>query len=236
MKNIFPFFKHTIEGSYVPKIMRFNRIACAIINKYFPPLFNNTEFHETIIDACINKTSETNQLKDEIELLGMVRMTKRWEKASETSVFDFPKLSMEDLKRITLGSYQITIAEKYVEQHIKEHSQFGIFIHRENEEIIRAKIQSRFSNSKIHNTWVKFDKESDGYDAIKGLYCTCKVGERTLGCCSHLAAVIRYLGYDRHQPIKPISRVMAPWDAIDCRVNGNELDVDEDDVISIRLL
>lgn len=33
VKNMFPFFKHTIEGTYVPKIMRFNRVACAIIPK-----------------------------------------------------------------------------------------------------------------------------------------------------------------------------------------------------------
>lgn len=214
---MFPFFKHTIEGTYVPKIMRFNRIACAIINKYCPPLFTNTEFHETIINACRLKTSENNKLKEEIGRLGIVRMTKRWERASATTLSDFPKLSMEDLKRITLGSYQIAIAEKYIDQHMKESSEFGIFIHRVNTDIIRAKIQSRFSTSKQHNTWVKFDNQTHGYDAIKGLYCSCKVGERTLGCCSHLTCVIRYLGYDRHQPPKPISRLVASWNAIDCR-------------------
>lgn len=206
--------------------MRFNRIACAIINKYFPPLFQNKEFHQTIIDICKRKGSEANILKEEIERLGIVRMTKRWEKASASTICDFPKLTMDDLKRLTLGSYQIQMAEKYITQHLNENSEFGIFVYRANTEIIRAKIQSRFSNSKTHNTWVKFDKEINGFDSIKGLYCTCKVGERTLGCCSHLASVLRYLGYDRYQPPKPVYRTIAPWNAVDCRDNADS-DVEE---------
>lgn len=141
-KNVFPFFKHMIEGTYVPKIMRFNRVACAILNKYFLPLFANNEFHKTIADVSRNQYPKFNQLKKEIEELGIQRMTSKWEKASENMVSSFPELTLDDLKRITLGSYQITIAGKYIEQHMKEDSHFGIFIHRANAEIIRAKIQS----------------------------------------------------------------------------------------------
>jgi hypothetical protein len=36
IKNVFPWFKHTIEANYIPKIMRFNRIACSIMNAFFP--------------------------------------------------------------------------------------------------------------------------------------------------------------------------------------------------------
>ncbi len=149
IKNVFPFFKHTIEGSYVPKIMRFNRIACSIINCYFPPLFKDKDFHDIILEETSNLTDDSNQLKEEIERLGIQRMTARWEKATERSVPDFPVLSMNDLKRLTLGTYQIQIAEKYIDHHMKGDKQFGIFLHREVEGLIRAKIQSRFSRSKI---------------------------------------------------------------------------------------
>lgn len=230
VKNIFPFFKHTIEGPYVPKIMRFNRIACAIINKYFPPLFSNQEFHDVISEVSTDLTSQTNDLKGQIEQLGLKRMTTRWEKASESSVVDFPKLSMEDLKRITLGTYQIKIAKKYIGHHMKESSQFGIFIHRENTGLIRARIQSRFSRSKTHDAWVKFETTENGYKAITGLYCTCKVGERTLGCCSHLTSIIRYLGFDRHQPEKPKTFSRLAWDAIDCNaIDCNDSDTSSDE-------
>lgn len=227
VKNVFPFFKHTIEGTYVPKIMRFNRIACAIINKYFPPLFRNDEFHDIISDAVINQTVNINELKEEIERLGIKRMSPRWKVASENTILDFPRLSMADLKRITLGSYQLKMAEKYTQQHMKKNSNFAIFVHRDNHELVRSQIQSRFSKSKVHNSWVKFDAKQNGYGSIAGLYCTCKVGERTLGCCSHLASIVRYLGFDRHQPPPTISRMRMAWDAIDCNENessGHETD------------
>lgn len=217
IKNVFPFFKHTIEGPYVPKIMRFNRIACAIINAYFPPLFKNEEFHH-IITEHVNQENSTkeNKLKIEIEELGIQRMSTRWEKASESTITDFPRLTMDDLKKITLGSYQIKMAEKYIQQHMKDNSDFTIYVHRHNQQIIRTQIQSRFSNAKLHSAWVKFDANQSGCDSIKGLYCTCKVGERTLGCCSHLTAVVRYLGYQRYEPVLVAPRSRIPWNAIDC--------------------
>lgn len=231
IKNVFPFFKHTIEGTYVPTIMRFNRIACAIMNKYFPLLSNNKEFHDVISEVCENEVAQSNELKEEIDELGLRRMTIRWQKASASSVLDFPKLSMDDLKRITLGTFQIKIAERYVDSHLRCDSEFGIFIHREKEDIIRTRIQSRFSKSKSHDAWVKFDKNVNGSDAIKGLYCSCKVGERTLGCCSHLTAVLRYLGFDRYQAKTKTFRSQFAWDAIDCGECSDEtIDSDENDM------
>lgn len=225
VKNVFPFFKHTIEGTYVPKIMRFNRIACAIMNAFFPPLFQNKEFHDVISNVVKSHNAEINTLKTEIESLGIQRMSTRWEIATTGAVADFPKLSMDDLKRITLGSYQIKMAERYIQQHMKNSSDFIIYVHRENHEIIRSKIQSRFSKSKVHNAWVKFDKNNNGHASITGLYCTCKVGERTLGCCSHLATVVRYFGYERYQPVRAVFRSQSAWDAIDCA----EYDISDDE-------
>lgn len=232
VKNVFPFFKHTIEGTYVPKIMRFNRIVCAMLNKYFPPLLANKDFHDIISEVSTSHTQQTNSLKEEIESLGLKRMTTRWEKASASSVPDFPKLSMDDMKRITLGTYQIKIAEKYIECHMKDSSEFGIFIHRDTDGIIRAKIQSRFSRSKTHDAWVKYDKNESGYEAIEGLYCSCKVGERTLGCCSHLTAVVRYLGFDRHQLPKTRMFSRYAWDAIDCNDSDDSSGDESDEIVS----
>lgn len=53
-------------------------------------------------------------------------------------------------------------------------------------------------------------------EGIKGRYCSCKVGERTFGCCSHITAVVRFLSYDRHQPQVQKVRTKTPWNVIDC--------------------
>ena len=43
------------------------------------------------------------------------------------------------------------------------------------------------------------DVERD-HEHIEGWYCTCQSGARTLGTCAHVAAVLWYMGFARHQP------------------------------------
>jgi hypothetical protein len=59
---------------------------------------------------------------------------------------------------------------------------------------------------------------------------------RTLGTCSHITSVIKYLSYDRYQPEKVITRTENPWDAIDCELESeseeeeeNETDLENDE-------
>ena len=59
-------------------------------------------------------------------------------------------------------------------------------------------MHSRYSNSKIHKCFVEYDPEKVSEESILGWYCTCQSGARTLGCCCHVAAVIWFLGYSRH--------------------------------------
>ncbi|RNA23239.1 Cysteinyl-tRNA cytoplasmic [Brachionus plicatilis] len=46
------------------------------------------------------------------------------------------------------------------------------------------------------NVYVYLNKDDK---AIQGWVCECKVGLRTLGCCSHITAVIYYLSYGKYQ-------------------------------------
>lgn len=39
-----------------------------------------------------------------------------------------------------------------------------------------------------------------GQGLISRYYCTCRSGARTLGCYAHIASVLWFLGYARHQP------------------------------------
>jgi hypothetical protein len=44
------------------------------------------------------------------------------------------------------------------------------------------------------------DDVDDEREVILGYYCTCRSGARTVGTCAHVASVLWYLGYARHQP------------------------------------
>ena len=38
---------------------------------------------------------------------------------------------------------------------------------------------------------------------ITGVYCTCKSGARVVGSCSHVASILWYLGFARHEDYQP---------------------------------
>ena len=42
--------------------------------------------------------------------------------------------------------------------------------------------------------WVKI-----AVDLVEAWYCTCRSGSRAVGMCSHVAAIVWYLSYARHQ-------------------------------------
>jgi hypothetical protein len=84
LKNVFIFFKHTIEGGYGPeKIMRLVRIACSIFNKFFPLLNPHKEFQDLIADEVETHTNNVNLLKMELEAKKLVRKSeKKWQKTT----------------------------------------------------------------------------------------------------------------------------------------------------------
>ncbi|VDI42280.1 Hypothetical predicted protein [Mytilus galloprovincialis] len=55
------------------------------------------------------------------------------------------------------------------------------------------KLQSRHISSKCYRVWVKYDDIS-----VVGWYCQCKAGSRVVGTCSHVTALIWYLGIGKY--------------------------------------
>lgn len=42
----------------------------------------------------------------------------------------------------------------------------------------------------------------DELSPIQSYYCTCKSDARTLGSCAHVASVLSFLGFARHQDVR----------------------------------
>ena len=74
---------------------------------------------------------------------------------------------------------------------------YRISIFKEDPGLIRARIQTRHVSAKKYILLISFNEHAT--PPINDWYCQCKVGSRTVGCCAHVAAVLRYLGYQRHQ-------------------------------------
>ena len=156
-------------------------------------------------ELTVSRMSTSNSLEERAK--NEPWMTKRlnWRSISEVLLPSFPRLTEEDLKEIALGSYQLQLAREYTNQHVKKKSPYQIQIHhdKEDENIIRVKIGSRMSSHSMHNALIEFVPFSVGPSSIKGKYCSCKVGSRTVGLCAHLCSVIWFLSYARHRDFSP---------------------------------
>lgn len=168
------------------------RIGCALINCFCPPLSTHSPKHDKIAERALELVDQENVLQKRVEVEKMDRRTQEWKKASLDQFPEFPKLSIEDMEDITLGVYQIGLAKRYATLHMKNSTNFEIKLNSEFPNIVRAKIESRFTANKAHDLWIEYssDPNDEGADAIKGFYCKCKQGARTLGCCSHICTVI----------------------------------------------
>jgi len=116
-----------------------------------------------------------NDLQKKVEDKRWLRKTTIWEKMEATSIRDFPRLTLEDLHRITIGIYQIKQAASYTRKHMAENGNYVLYVHKQEADILRVKLQSRHTSSKQYQLWIRYEK--NGSDPIKGWYCQCKTGE-----------------------------------------------------------
>jgi hypothetical protein len=109
------------------------------------------------------------------------------------AIKDFPILSISDFTEMNFGSYQLKQAKSYVFEHMDNDGAFRVRITKSNADIMRASVQSRHTNAKKYDVWIQYTSSK-----VTGWYCTCKGGSRGLGCCAHVAAIVWFLGYARH--------------------------------------
>lgn len=90
------------------KLELFFKIACAISNAYFKPLLQETEEHRYYAEEILRKACMDNELQKKIEPIE--RREVCWELVADHSLVDFPFLTLDDLRKITLGPYQLDMA------------------------------------------------------------------------------------------------------------------------------
>ena len=93
-----------------------------------------------------------------------------------------------------LFPYQIRKARDCAAEHINQNGDFSFQVSKLQDGILRCRVQSRHVNATKYKLAVQYNATS-----VLGYCCTCSVGKRTLSCCSHITAVIWYLGCARYQ-------------------------------------
>ncbi|CAC5382290.1 unnamed protein product [Mytilus coruscus] len=69
---------------------------------------------------------------------------------------DFPVLSMDKLREITMGVYQLKQAPNYVREHEGEDGKFELYVCKIKENLLKIKIQSRHSNKLSHTVFISY--------------------------------------------------------------------------------
>ena len=116
------------------------------------------------------------------------------------SIVDFPDLTDEEqLKIFFTSSYQLKQAVSYLAEMLDEADTMNLKCHRDNTNILKLQVQSRHSNANKYRCYIDYVSNSHGVEGIKRHYCECKSGARTVGCCSHIAAVLYFLANARYR-------------------------------------
>ncbi len=201
VKNKFDFFDNVIPNSYLPMMKGVVRIACALINKFGKPLLIESEKHQKILKEVESRLEMPNLMADKVKEFEL-KKNKKWMKATSGEVIGFPRLSEDDIWQISLGPYQIKKGQRYTERDLKLDPLYRVLIHKEQDGLVRIKLQSKYRRAVTHNLWVEFcdDPKREPANRILGYFCYCEQGARNLGCCAHVAAVLLYLGRDAYDP------------------------------------
>ncbi|KYN18648.1 hypothetical protein ALC57_09030 [Trachymyrmex cornetzi] len=219
IKSIFKFFGGTIIMPHAINLRDFYHIAGAIINRYHGPITMDNatvEFARTLL----HRFKEINVVQARVEGEGLCRRHAQWRPLRQNHLLSFPHLTLEYLRDLTVGVYQINLASSYIQEKLQrdESEQLQVDENINEPGFLRIRLFSRFTNAAKHQIFVAFNirNEDDDNDdneeyensitPILGYYCTCKSGGRTLGSYAHVASVLWYLGHTRH-----LNDIKYPW-------------------------
>ena len=188
-----------LPNSQIPYIGDYTRLVAAISNKYKRRL-NDGESESDLMQGCkmLYLAKQSNVLKAKVESSGIIRQKKIWKSLDacdpSTVCVDFPRLTEDEIRGLTLGVYQLKMAKLYTQEHVDEHGAYEIFINNDDPFLLCAKLNSRHISTKEYKLFIEYELSS-----VKSWYCTCRAGARVVGMCSHCAAVVWFLAYARHQ-------------------------------------
>ena len=106
----------------MPTLEKHFKNACAMSNAFFPPLSTENPNWRQKADLTIKLMSMCNALEARVRSESWMTMRAHWKNIDEVILPSFPRFSEEDLRNLTLGSYQLQLASEYSNQHVREKS------------------------------------------------------------------------------------------------------------------
>ena len=198
IKQKYHLIQRKLDNKMLYDIGSYFRIASFLHNKFGERLNSDTKYPEKIGENMIAAKHKENELADIVEKHGWLRKKLPFKNITSDDVCNFPEMNEDDLKLFFMGSYQFMQAISYLAEMIKSDNTLKIKINQKDPFLLKIEIQFRHISSKKYRCFIQYDPQT-----IKNHYCECANGKRTVGCCSHIAAVIYYLSYARFLSLIP---------------------------------
>lgn len=209
MKKIWKIFYKTWESLTVPHLMEDFTIGAALYNRFYVDRHEDAVKSTRIATQMLALVPSTNNLAAIVRSNGFAAAIRNEQYSLVTNFNIFPDLDLSDLEDIAFGKYQIIQAKCYTIQHLERHDNefisqifgekviekfFNKYAH-DKPQLVTARLASRFISSTEWCPYVLFSTLKNGKTAILQYCCNCKVGNRTVGTCSHVMSILFYLGY-----------------------------------------
>ena len=226
----FKLLHHQFDNKALHNIKAFVQIACFLFNTYGKRFQSDVDMTDVIVERMNQQFQVENSLARQVEEEKWSRRTTPFNDLSSEDLQDFPEMTEKDLKIFFTGGYQLKQAVSYLAELIDKDGVFRLKYLKETPQIIKVQVRSRHINSKTYNCFVDYKPDSTGYGAINRWCCECANGNRTIGCCSHVAAVVFYLSNGRYRSklINPAS-ILSDLFVDDDTVPVIDEDSDDDD-------
>ena len=124
----------------------------------------------------LHLSRQINTLRQRVEDENLERRSIIW-KSPDNCLADFPHLDETELRSITCGVYQLKLSSSYIQEYLEGNSE--IFVHQEDDHLIRVRLQSRHTSSRTYLLWIEYSPTE-----VTAWYCKCRAGARVVALTS----------------------------------------------------
>lgn len=221
---------NNLDNKMLPKVSLLCKVVGFLHNKFGKRLDSDTGLNETIVQYFKERLALPNSLSEEVEKQHWNLRKTAFQQLVSSEILDFPRLNEEQLRILFTGSYQLSLAVSYLAEIMDDKSNLYIYYVKQTPTIIKLNVRSRHVNSKYYRLFIDYVPNMNSVEGIRGYCCDCPNGNRTVGCCAHVASVIYYLAHARYlsrilRPAEILSKIFSN-DAVNVVINENS---DDDD-------
>lgn len=144
-------------------------------------------------------------LPDEVEKNGWLRKKLPFGTITSNDLTDFPELTENELKILFTGTYQLSQAVSYLSEMLDKDGNLRMEFVKDNSSVLKIRVQSRHISRQTYRCFIKYAPNSIGISGVREYTCECANGRRTVGCCSHIAAIVYFLSHARY-----LARIIKP--------------------------